>query len=337
MPNPEGAGLVEIPDSTLQHSPTWKIVPVNPRRCQSMNARTTGYQDIDDAAEPPVIPLNGHRKTVSQPPIQSPAPSLTQSSTAPSLSHSHEAPSLSTEEDCAEPPIVSLTRDPKAHRPRSTSRHKAGAWTHKLLEPILHSKKEYVTSEGVPRTEYVWHHPPVFEDALHRTQPVYIGAGLGDLSSPFSLRSTWSSDEDSSSFEGGKTQGEEGLLFRDSGYGSGSAGMLPGLEEKSLMAGTAKIPRSGATGGGFNEAVSSSSEQTDGDEDDYGGDGDDDDDDDDDDDAKTIRLGRVVGGPTDRREQRREGEATKALHRLREKKSIKDTVRSGISNLGLRH
>lgn len=35
-----------------------------------------------------------------------------------------------------------------------------------------------MTEGGYPRTEYLWLHPPVFEDALGRTQPVAIPAGL---------------------------------------------------------------------------------------------------------------------------------------------------------------
>lgn len=45
-------------------------------------------------------------------------------------------------------------------------------------EPILAEKKTYMTEGGYPRTEYLWLHPPVFEDASGRTQPVLIPAGL---------------------------------------------------------------------------------------------------------------------------------------------------------------
>lgn len=45
-------------------------------------------------------------------------------------------------------------------------------------EPILAEKKTYITNEGYPRTEYLWLHPPVFEDVDGRTRPVFVPAGL---------------------------------------------------------------------------------------------------------------------------------------------------------------
>ncbi|KUI69601.1 hypothetical protein VM1G_04740 [Cytospora mali] len=47
-------------------------------------------------------------------------------------------------------------------------------------EPILMDKKTYVTEEGFNRTEYLWRHPPVFEDVHGRTTPVRIPAGVSD-------------------------------------------------------------------------------------------------------------------------------------------------------------
>lgn len=47
-------------------------------------------------------------------------------------------------------------------------------------EPILVDKKTYVTEDGITRTEYLWRHPPVFEDIHGRTTPVLIPAGVSD-------------------------------------------------------------------------------------------------------------------------------------------------------------
>jgi hypothetical protein len=43
------------------------------------------------------------------------------------------------------------------------------------LEPVLTSKKTYMTKHGYPRTEYVWRHPPVFETANGQTQYIFQG------------------------------------------------------------------------------------------------------------------------------------------------------------------
>lgn len=122
-------------------------------------------------------------------------------------------------EDAATPPSVAYTRD-ESKSPRSR-----GNSLKSILDPILSSKKESVTKDGHPRTDYVWRHPPVFETVDGKTQPIYIGAGLGDLSSKQSLDSTAAT----------ASKEDEALLFRDSGYGS--EGMLPGLKERSPMAG----------------------------------------------------------------------------------------------------
>jgi hypothetical protein len=127
----------------------------------------------------------------------------------------------SSAEDGAISPVVGYARDePRPTRSRANSLKSFSS----MLEPILSSKKEYMTKEGYPRTEYVGHHPPVFETADGKTQPIYIGAGLGDIS-----------PEETRRFGVAQTtKGEEALLFWDSGYGF--EGMLPGLKEKSPMA-----------------------------------------------------------------------------------------------------
>lgn len=43
------------------------------------------------------------------------------------------------------------------------------------LEPVLSSKREYISKEGHPKTEYVWRHPPVFETSNGQTQFVFQG------------------------------------------------------------------------------------------------------------------------------------------------------------------
>lgn len=149
----------------------------------------------------------------------------------------------STGADSAEAPIVGLARgEPGIHRSRGNSassthnsRSKIGSRGKNILEPILSSKKETVTREGVPRTEYVWRHPPTFENANGVNQgPVYIGAGLGDLSARDDLY--YSDDEDIEGAEFGAMQDSmraEDLLFRDSGYGS--PGGLPGIQDPLIM------------------------------------------------------------------------------------------------------
>lgn len=47
-------------------------------------------------------------------------------------------------------------------------------------EPILVDKKTHVTADGIVRTEYLWRHPPVFEDVHGRTTPVRVPAGISD-------------------------------------------------------------------------------------------------------------------------------------------------------------
>ncbi|CZR64723.1 uncharacterized protein PAC_14622 [Phialocephala subalpina] len=152
-----------------------------------------------------------------------------------SLSQSIYSHTNIDEDDGAEGPVIGLARGEPTTRSRPGSRASTatGSRSKNILEPILSSKKEYMTKEGHPKTEYVWRHPPVFEDIHGRTQPVYIGAGLGDISP----QNGYQSDSDTAGAEFGAerqpAKGEEGLLFRDSGYGS--QGMLPGLGQSAPM------------------------------------------------------------------------------------------------------
>ena len=156
------------------------------------------------------------------------------------------------EEDGAEGPVIGFTRGDSPTSNQSRSNTSVSAPTSKvsanknMIEPVLCSKKEYITKEGHPRTEYVWRHPPVFETATGKTQP--IGGGLGDLISTVPetapVKSYHSDEEDIEGAEFGAmsmpSNGEEGLLFRDSGYGHGT---LPGLTEKAPLAGMSGDPR----------------------------------------------------------------------------------------------
>ncbi|EPE35211.1 hypothetical protein GLAREA_10908 [Glarea lozoyensis ATCC 20868] len=55
----------------------------------------------------------------------------------------------------------------------SSTSHVVGGTS--TLEPVLTSKKTYMTPEGYPRTEYVWRHPPVFETANGQIQYIFQG------------------------------------------------------------------------------------------------------------------------------------------------------------------
>jgi hypothetical protein len=127
-------------------------------------------------------------------------------------------------------PVIGLSRGEPRSRPRGNSKASSIKSLSKR-EPVLSSKKDCITKDGIPRTEYIWRHPPVYETATGKTQPVYTRTGIGDLSGQ-----TYSSDEDDESGTGfgaarTPTKGEGEPLFRASGYGSG--GMLPGLAEES--------------------------------------------------------------------------------------------------------
>jgi len=246
-----------------------------------------------------------HRKTASQ-------QSRIRSKSLTSSNYQYTHPSID-EDESADGPVIGYTRgEPKANHSRVNSRtstHTSKSSISKnALEPILSSKKEYTTTEGYPKTEYVWRHPPVFETATGQTQPVYIGAGLGDISSVRPKTAPGKSyydeeDEDTAGADFGAMRrssgGEEEFLFRDSGYGSG--GMLPGLAEKTPLAGMSGEPR-------FIPE-----------------------------DFEIIQLGRVVGDESGEKGKGRdnsEGEATRALRRLREKRrssgatSVASTVKA---------
>ncbi|KAL2070160.1 hypothetical protein VTL71DRAFT_13186 [Oculimacula yallundae] len=142
----------------------------------------------------------------------------------------------SDEYESAEAPVIGLARGEPKPRSRASSRasnhivRQSRSLKNLFTEPILVSKKEYMTEDHFPRTEYLWRHPPVFEDAMGRTQPIIIGAGFGNPNAP---RQEFLEDsvryEDQSAMRS-PTQ-EESLFFRDSGYGS--LGMLPGLSPRS--------------------------------------------------------------------------------------------------------
>lgn len=137
-------------------------------------------------------------------------------------------------------PVIGLARGEPSTRPRgnSTRSHKSGKSTFSakdILQPILSSKKETITKEGYPKTEYVWRHPPVFETSDGRTQPALIPAAFeGD-------RYYSSDDDDREGAEFGAERAEGDLLFRDSGYGNG--GMLPGLPQPNHASTPQSIPR----------------------------------------------------------------------------------------------
>ncbi|KAL5330433.1 hypothetical protein ACEPPN_003961 [Leptodophora sp. 'Broadleaf-Isolate-01'] len=191
--SPDGKGLVEIPESqvpehklTGRMNGTWSLSKT-PKSSRSRTSSLTLFPTYHQA--PPDI---------------------------------HES---------AEAPVVGLARgDPK---PRSRANSRASIHTVRqsrslkniFTEPILSSKKEYKTEEGHPRNEYILRHPPVFEDATGRTQPVFISAALGDRDAPHHqfLEDGLCTEERSDVH----SPREEEFLFLDSGYGS--QGMLPGL------------------------------------------------------------------------------------------------------------
>ncbi|PMD29915.1 hypothetical protein L207DRAFT_444545 [Hyaloscypha variabilis F] len=276
VPSADGKGLIEIPEHmvpgrTANGSPSrnWEITPSQQSRIRSKSLTSSNGQ-------------------YTHPDIH--------------------------EDDSAEGPVISYTRgESKANHSRVNSRTSTltskSSISKNILEPILSSKKEYIAKEGHPKTEYVWRHPGVFETATGETQPIYMGAGLGDLSLPrpktAPSKATYSDDEeeDTAGAEFGAMRrspvGEEEFLFRDSGYGSG--GMLPGLRDKTPLAGLSGEPR-------FIPE-----------------------------DFEVIRLGRVVGNEAGENRKGRdisEGEATRALMRIREKRksseatSVASTIRA---------
>lgn len=146
--------------------------------------------------------------------------------------HDYETASRASTDSAPDGPVIGLARGEPRTRPRGNSKA-SSIKSSKNRESILSSKKDSMTKDSIPRTEYVWRHPPAFDTVAGDTQPVYIGAGIGDLSG----ENYYSDEDDELGAEFGAARsdakGEEGLLFRDSGYGSG--GMLPGLKEMSPM------------------------------------------------------------------------------------------------------
>jgi hypothetical protein len=289
VPSADGKGPIEIPEHmvpgrTSSGSPSrnWEIVQ-------------TGIGKGDHKDEFRQKTSSNHSRKRSQ------------SLTARKYQYSH---ANFDDEDGADGPVIGYTRsESRASHSRVNSRTSLhtpkSSMTKNTLEPILSSKREYISKDGHPKAEYVWRHPPVFERATGRTQPIYIGAGLGDLSSskpkttPRNSNYVYEGDNDGVDFGAMRTptKSEEGLLFRDSGYGSG--GMLPGLTEQTPLAGMLGEPRYILE------------------------------------DDEVIRLGKVVNEEGFRKGKGREnleGEATKSLRRMKKNKtssgttSIADTV-----------
>jgi len=194
-----------------------------------------------------------------------------------------DAASNASSESAPDGPIIGLARGEPRSRPRGNS--KASNLTSKSREPVLSSQKESISKDGVPRTEYVWRHPPVFENAIGETQP--IGPSMSQLS----LGSYTSDEEDFGAMRSPAKDGEE-LLFRDSGYGSG--GTLPGLKDG-------------------NPAATKNS---------------------------LVPLGRVVEPVREGSDTSSEGEATKALKRLREKRNMSkrnvNDLETGMGNMSVK-
>jgi hypothetical protein len=144
-----------------------------------------------------------------------------------------ETDSRQSTDSASDAPVIGLIRA----EPRSSHGNSIAS---SLMSPtrnpeaILSSKKESIGKDHhVPKTEYAWRHAPVFDIGTGHIQPVYIGAGIGDLSAE-----TYYSDEvDELGADFGTTgmtaKGEEDLLFRESGYGFG--GMLPGLGDRTSV------------------------------------------------------------------------------------------------------
>lgn len=144
------------------------------------------------------------------------------------ISSGCEIASRASTDSAPDGPVIGLARGGPRSRPGGNST--ALSIKSSKREPILSTKQESTTKDGVPKTEYVWRHPPVFETVSGQTQPVHVVAGRG---APSSGENHYSDEEDELGAEFGAARtsdkGEEGLLFRDSGYGFG--GMLPGLTE----------------------------------------------------------------------------------------------------------
>jgi hypothetical protein len=132
--------------------------------------------------------------------------------------------SVASADSAPDGPVVALARDDSRTRARTSSEASS---TNVPFKPVLSSKKEHTAQAGVPSTEQIWRHPPVSETATGQPQPIYVGAGIYDLSA----EDYYSDDDDEWGADYGAMRtpavGEEDLIFRDSGYGAD--GMLPGL------------------------------------------------------------------------------------------------------------
>jgi hypothetical protein len=202
MPSEDGRGLVEVPtDIIANYEPSWEIVPKAGRQfSNSTHSKAASY--AESLPQKNEHDASQHRKTTST---------------------TQTTPTYTTPN--ADPSSTGYSRD--NYQPRSSS------LAHKNLEPILTSKKTYMTADGYPRTEYYWRHPPVFEDATGRTQPVYMeGLLSNELNTPFTADVR---DESGSDMRRPRTEeNKNGSLFRDSGYGASSS---PGLTNKKSMSG----------------------------------------------------------------------------------------------------
>lgn len=116
--------------------------------------------------------------------------------------------------------------------------HHGGHSASNYDDPILASKKDSISPEGIPRTEYLWRHKPQFENVKRpHDGPQYIGASnVSSLAESLSRTNGRRSDTSDSSRERGyvlndksnnKIKEGDAPMFRDSGYGSG--GGLPNI------------------------------------------------------------------------------------------------------------
>jgi hypothetical protein len=156
--------------------------------------------------------------------------------TAPGWPENYADPALPSPVETAAPPVVGLARGEPGIRPRRNSTKSVKlaksikpskstrSRAKSLIQPVLASKKGKMTEAGHPKTEYVWHHPPVVQTTDNLPRPIYVGAGLGDLTSH-----AYSSDEeeDLAGARFGAAVGEGGVLFKGSDYER--SGSLPGL------------------------------------------------------------------------------------------------------------
>lgn len=100
---------------------------------------------------------------------------------------------------------------------------------HESQEPVLSSKKTYITKEGYPKTEYVWRHPPVLEPAAYApgaTMPMHMNC-----------------------LQKGEVSGRTGEAIRNDDlrneHDHRDSGVSSGLNEKDLLAslnGAAQVP-----------------------------------------------------------------------------------------------